>query len=132
MTRRYWESVGGTLVEEFPVVRTGPGVGGRWLDGLILLDGQHRIASADEVDVADQDVIVIQTKASRLGMYLMGQAFFSRELIADHRPRSVRTVALCTATDARLQPLCDQYGIEVVVDPLPRSTPAPERVVPNT
>jgi hypothetical protein len=61
-------------------------------------------------------VIVVQTKASRLGMYLMGQAFFSAELIREHGPKSVRTVALCTRSDAKLAELCERYGIEVVVD----------------
>ncbi len=116
MTLRYWESVGGTLVLEFLVVRSRPGVGRRLLDGLIILNREHRIARANEVEIADQEVIVVQTKAQRLGMYLMGQAFFSAELIRDFGPRSVRTVAVCSSADAKLQELCNRFGIEVVVD----------------
>jgi hypothetical protein len=61
-------------------------------------------------------VIVVQAKASRLGMYLMGQALFSAELIRRFRPASVRSVALCTADDAVLRPLLEPYPhVEVVV-----------------
>ena len=81
LTRKYWQSVGGTLVEEFPVVRRSSTCAQRLLDGLIVLDGSNRIARADEIKVEGMNVIVLQTKANRLGMYLMGQAFFSRELI---------------------------------------------------
>jgi hypothetical protein len=116
MTLRYWDRVGGTLVLEFPVVRSEPGVGRRVLDALIIPSGERRQAHYREVKVRDKDVIVVQTKAHRLGMYLMGQAFFSADLIKDHGPRSVGTVAICTASDARLQDLCDRYGIEVVID----------------
>ncbi len=48
------------------------------------------------------------------GMYLMEQALFSAELMKDHGPQSIRTVALCRSGDLRLQPLCERYGIEVV------------------
>jgi hypothetical protein len=116
MTRRFWESTGGTLIEEFPVVAASLGVGARRLDGLILPGGEFCRASASEVDIVGHDVIVVQTKASPLGMYLMGQALFSAELIRDWGPKSVRTVALCTRSDARLALLCERYGIEVEVD----------------
>jgi hypothetical protein len=82
MTRRYWERVGGTLLEEYVVVQRRPGVGRRALDAVIVMDGAHRIASPrDRVSLDGHDLILVQTKASRLGMYLMGQALFSRELI---------------------------------------------------
>jgi hypothetical protein len=118
MTRRYWERVGGTLLEEYLVVRRRPGVGRRLVDGVIVVDGAHRIASPGEsVGLDGHDLIVVQTKASRLGMYLMGQAFFSRELIkACAAPRSVRTVALCSADDAVLRPIAERFGIEIVID----------------
>jgi hypothetical protein len=52
-------------------------------------------------------------------MYLLGQAFFSRELIKDRfAPRSVRTVALCAIDDAILHPMAERFGVEVVVDDL--------------
>jgi hypothetical protein len=63
----------------------------------------------------------VQTKALRLGMYLLGQAFFSRELIKDRfAPRSVRTDALCAIDDDVLRPIAERFNIEVVVDEPPR------------
>src|SRR5437764_2434711 len=118
MTRRYWQHVGGTLIEEFPAITRKPDVGARRLDGLILPDGERRIATPMEVNFAGKDLIVVQAKASRLGMSVMGQALFSRELMWRFEPqlRSIRTVALCSATDAVLEPLCKRYDIEVFVD----------------
>lgn len=118
MTRRYWNRVGGTLLEEHLVVRKGKGVGRRLLDAVIVLDGDHRIASRGESVILDgHDLIVVQTKAERLGMYLLGQALFSRLLIENRfAPKSVRTVALCAADDTVLRPLAESFGIEVIVD----------------
>ena len=88
MTRRYWERVRGTLLEEYLIVRSRPGVGRRMIDAVIIEDGDHRIASRGEtVSLDGHDIVVVQTKASRLGMYLLGQAFFSRELIKDRFAR---------------------------------------------
>jgi hypothetical protein len=118
LTLRFWESVGGTLVLEFPVVRSAPGVARRLLDGLILPDaGEYRVTHASEVDLTDQNVVIVQTKANRLGMYLMGQAFFSAQLLSDYeqKPATIRTVAVCTGHDERLEALCARNGIEVVV-----------------
>jgi hypothetical protein len=84
MTRRYWERVRGTLLEEYLIVPSRPGVGRRMIDAVIIEDGDHRIASRGKtVSLDGHDIVVVQTKASRLGMYLLGQAFFSRELIMD-------------------------------------------------
>jgi hypothetical protein len=64
-----------------------------------------------------RDIVIVQTKALRLGMYLLGQALFLRELIKDRfAPRSIRTVALCAIDDAILHPIAERYGVEVVVD----------------
>jgi hypothetical protein len=79
------------------------------------LDGNNRIARADEVIVEGMDVIVLQTKANRLGMYLMGQAFFSRELVKAFNPKSIRTVAICVQDDSVMHTLCEQFQIEVVI-----------------
>ena len=98
------------------VVRQGDGHARRLLDGLIVIDGERRIALPGEVfDIAGHDVIVVQTKALRLGMYLLGQALFSRELLEALHPRSIRTVALCSKDDVVLRPIAERYGIEVVV-----------------
>jgi hypothetical protein len=118
MTRRYWERVRGTLLEEYRVGR-------RRIDAVILEDGDHRIASqveSDSLNLDGHDIAIVQTKL-RLGMSLLGQAFFSRELIKDRfAPRSIRTVALCAIDDADdLRPIAKRFGIEVVVDEPPRS-----------
>jgi hypothetical protein len=94
MTRWYWQQVGGTLIEEFVAVKGNVTFGRRVLDGIIIRDGACRIACQSEVSLEGKDIIVIQTKASRLGMYLIGQAFFSAQLIQRYRPRSVVSVAL--------------------------------------
>ena len=115
LTRRYWREIGGTLIEEFPAVRSGLNQGRRLLDGVVLLDSPHLIANHREVEIENRDIVVIQTKASRLGMYLLGQALFSRHLMMPFRPSSVDTVAICTKGDAVLEPLAAEYGIKVVV-----------------
>ena len=116
MLLRYWVRVGGTLAEEFPAVRGSATAGPRRLDGVIVLGGTRRRVSPEQLEVAGKDIIVIQVKAGRLGMYLMGQALFSRELMRPFMPRSTRTVALCGKDDSVLRPLAEMYGIEVVVD----------------
>ena len=118
MTRRYWERVGGTLLEEYCVVRRGPGVAQRVVDAIIIVDGDRGIASPKKHrSLNGRDLIVVQTKATRLGMYLLGQAFFSRKLVKDlFSPKSVRTVVLCAGDDAVLRPIAERYGIEVVVE----------------
>jgi len=42
-TRKYWESNGGLLIEEFLAVRRADGQGKRCLDGLIVLGEEKRI-----------------------------------------------------------------------------------------
>lgn len=118
MTRWYWQQVGGTLVEEFVAVKRSSACGVRILDGVIIRDGEFRIAKQSEVSVEGKDIVVIQTKAGRLGMYLMGQAFFSAQLIKRFNPRSVTSVALCSRDDTVLRPLFEQYpNMKVVVCP---------------
>ena len=115
LTKRYWQTVGGTLVLEFPAVRKNRGHAQRLLDGVIILGGETKIATTDEVDIEGKDIIVVQTKANRLGMYLLGQAVFSRELMKPMKPRSIRSVAICTEGDDVLEPLASDYDVEVVV-----------------
>ena len=115
LTKKYWETVGGTLVLEFHAVRRGPGHGYRDLDGVIVLGGETKIATSDEVEIEGKDIIVLQTKAKRLGMYLLGQAVFSRELMKPLKPKSIRTVAICTKGDDVLEPFASDYDVEVVV-----------------
>ena len=117
MILRYWEETGGTLVEEFLAVRRAKGQGQRLLDGVIVHDGQTRRLrnrDYDPDDLRGRDIIVVQAKRNRLGMYLLGQALFSRELMKRFSPRTIKTVALCERDDATLGPLAERHCIEVV------------------
>ncbi len=106
---------------EFPAVRKrkGDNHGKRLLDGVIIVGGEKTIAKAREVEIEGKDIIVVQTKrgklSTRLGMYLLGQAFFSKELMKPFKPRSIRCVAICTKGDDILEPLAAKLGVEVVV-----------------
>jgi len=118
MIRAYWDRVGGTLIEEFLVVERSPTAGPRRLDAIILPAGEKRVARAAEVSLEGKDVIVVQAKAHRLGMYLMGQTLFSAELVRRFKPASVKSVALCTQDDEILRLLLERYpSMEVVVLP---------------
>src|SRR5947209_6239218 len=116
MLLRYWQKVGGTLTEEFYAVRKTPTASPRRLDGLILRGGPTIIVPPSKIDIEGRDIIVIQVKASRLGMNVMGQAFFSRELMKPFNPASIRTVVICTHDDSALRPLAEAHGIEVEID----------------
>jgi hypothetical protein len=119
MTQWYWKQVGGTLIEEFPAVKGTETCGQRLIDGVILLDdGPPKTAHWRDVNLEGQDIIVVQTKRGRLGMYLMGQVFFSAELMKRFRPRSIRSVALCEAHDSVLSPILESYpNMEIVIYP---------------
>ena len=117
LTRRYWEEVGGTLVEELPAVFRGTGNAQRLLDGLIIQGEPKVIAKATEVTIKGKKIIVLQTKANRLGMNFMGQAIISKKLMERFKPKSIRSVAICTEGDSVLEPLLEDYGIELVIYP---------------
>jgi len=122
MTRWYWAQVGGTLVEEFPLTPKSATSSPRWVDGLILPDGPHLVADAGDVAVDGQDVILVQTKVGRLGMYLMGQVVFSQKLMyLNYEPKRVRSVALCERDDDVLRPMLEAFeDVEVVIVPVER------------
>jgi len=124
LTRRYWQETGGTLIEEFLAVPPGPHQGARRLDGLIVLDGPTELRRGGCLDLSGKAVAVVQTKSARLGMYLLGQAVLSGRIIQSFNPASIRSVAICTAGDAVLEPLAKEFGVEVVVYP-PVRTPFP-------
>jgi hypothetical protein len=118
MTRWYWQQVKGTLIEEFRVVNRSTTSGQRLIDGVIIQGGEFRIARQSTISVEHQDLIVVQTKAARLGMYLMGQTLFSAELMKQFNPRSITSVALCSQDDEVLRLLLEQYpGMQVVICP---------------
>lgn len=116
LTRWYWQQIGGLLIEEFLMVKRSPTNAPRHLDGLIVLGEPTALAETRSFDITDRDVIVVQTKAKRLGMLLMGQCLFSRDLVRAMGARSVRSVALCTADDSVLRPLLESHeGCDVVI-----------------
>lgn len=117
MILQFWKSVGGTLVTEFQAIARMPGAGRRLLDAVILPRLPKKEAHRRDVSIDGEDVIVVQAKAHRLGMYLMGQALFSAELLRRHfKPKSIRSVILCSKDDSVLRALLAPYPhIEVVV-----------------
>lgn len=120
MTVWYWEQVGGALIEEFMAVPRQAGQGRRLIDGLIVFgEPKERLPVGSSFNIQGRDVIVVQTKNSRLGMYLMGQTLFSAQLIKRFfRPHTVQAVALCAQNDLVLQPMFEAYeGCKVVVCP---------------
>ena len=121
MTRWYWHTLSGLLIEEFCLVIRTATCAGRWVDALTLPDRDTRIAARSEkIDIASGErAILVQTKASRLGMYLMGQTLFSAELLRRRYPASlIESVALCGKDDAVLRPLLEAHtGCRVVVVP---------------
>ena len=114
-TKLYWESVGGLLIEEFMSVKGNKDQGKRPVDGLIVLGEKTGIYKGNTYEISGKDVIVIQTKRGRIGMYLLGQAYFSRFLIEKHKPKSVKSVAICGRNDKVMQELADQHDVEIVV-----------------
>lgn len=118
-TRLYWNSIGGLLIEEFRAIPRDlkNNVSNRDFDGLIVLGEPKSIQSAGTFNFEGRDLVIVQTKPSRLGMGLMGQALFSMEIMKRFNPRSMRTVAICGRTDDELASICDKYGIEIVVIP---------------
>jgi hypothetical protein len=109
MTEWYWRRVGGLLIEEYPVVARGVNHGVRRLDGLIISDAPTGRVYGERVDISGRDVVVVQAKARRLGMPLMGQTLFSLQLVKALGPASAIAVALCKADDAVLRPLLEAH-----------------------
>ena len=133
LTLHYWESVGGTLIEEFVLVPRTATQGARLADAVILPGGpkERLIGSAKKIDLEGKDVIVVQTKRGSLmgrpGMTLLGQTFFSVELLKKfHKPGSVKGVAVCRQGDAALEEVLKDFPhIELVAystDEVPLST----------
>ena len=122
MTEWYWREVlkRGTLIKEYVAVdKTKDGsTARRLMDGLVILDGPFKISKESNHDIEGEHVVVIQSKNKRLGMYLMGQAFFSRKLILKKKPKSARSVAVCREDDKTMRDLMEQCpGLEVALCP---------------
>ena len=114
LTRRYWKEIGGTLIEEFLAVKKTKESGQRLIDGVIIMNGEN-IVSNTQQEIKNKDIIIIQTKAKKLSMSLLGQALFSREILTSFKPKSIRTVAICTKNDQLLEELAIKYDINVIV-----------------
>ena len=54
------------------------------------------------------------TRTAGIGMYLLGQALFSKEFMLAFNYRSVRTVAVCGRDGEVLRPLAEKYSIEII------------------
>ena len=122
ITQWYWrEHLRGLLVEEYCLVNRGPACGVRLADALVLPGRETRIAARGErIHIAaGERAVLVQTKDSRLGMYLMGQTLFSAQLLRRRYPEAqVESIALCTQDDEMLRPLLEAYdGCKVVVAP---------------
>lgn len=105
------------MIEEFCAVQKGHNNGIRLIDGVIVMNESKRIHDSNYYEIKDKDVICIQTKQNRLGMYLMGQTFFSAELLQKFSPKSIKKVLICGKDDEVLNPICTKYDIQVVVIP---------------
>lgn len=109
MIRWYWHKIGGTLIEEFPAVKKSDTCGPRLIDGVIIKDSEKRIAHHSEVILEGKDIIIIQAKTGRLGMNLMGQTLFSRQLMKSFKPRSIISIAICGKDDSVLRPRLEKH-----------------------
>ena len=131
----YWKRIGGTLIEEFQMVERAKrnlSYGPRRADAVIVPSGENRRVPRGQraISLEGKDVIVIQAKRQRLGMYLMGQAVFSAKLIKRFNPKSVKSVILCAKDDAVLHPMLAPYrNVEVVVaaQKMPKERRVPSR-----
>src|SRR5580765_2890359 len=124
MIRWYWRQVGGTLVEEFPIVSRIAGSRPPTVDGLVIRRGKWRIADPTEVALAGHDLIVLNACADRLNLDLMGRAYFSARLLECFRPQSLYSVALVLRDDPVLRPLLEENRtMKVVVCPDLRTQP---------
>jgi hypothetical protein len=118
MIRWYWRQVGGTLVEEHPIVVRHAGSPPQVVDGLIIRRGKWRIADGTEIALEGHDLIVLHASADRLNLGLMGRAYFAARLIERLRPQSVYSVALVAHDDPVLRPLLEEdRTMKVVVCP---------------
>lgn len=118
-TIKYWETIEGLLIEEYLVIPVSKDktVGKRLIDGIIVLGEVKSIQKGGSFDFKGRDVIAIQTKSNRLGMYLMGQAYFTREILKRFNPKSIKTVAICGKGDTEMEALCKKENVEVVIIP---------------
>jgi len=96
------------------VLRIRGGVAQRLGDGLVLHGVPKELGRISREEIEGAEITVLQTKRTRLGMSVMGQAFFSRELMKKlFLPAVVHTVVICDQGDAVLEDLCRAHNIVV-------------------
>jgi len=105
------------LIEEFRAIPRNlqAEVSNRDIDGLIVLGEPKSIQHSGSFDFTDRDLIIVQTKPNRLGMSVMGQVLFSKEIMTRFCPRSMKMVVICGKPDRELAKICERYEIEVFV-----------------
>lgn len=114
-TRKYWSQIGGLLIEEFLAVKGSKTAGKRPIDGVIVLNEQTAIHTSNFYDISGKDIIVIQTKCDRIGMYLLGQAYFSQFLVKKFKPKSIKSIAICGRYDDVIGKIAEEHKIELVI-----------------
>ena len=117
MLLEYWKQTGGVLIEEFHAVKRTSTNSQRYIDGIIILGEETRIGNHDDIELINgREIIVVQVKANRLGMYLMGQTLFSLRLMEKFNPSKITSVALCSDDDSIMRPLLEKLeGCKVVI-----------------
>lgn len=112
MTEGFWQSQAkGTYLAEYVLVRRDAECSIRLADAVILPDEAHcRGRKQDYPSLAGRNVIVVQTKPRRMGMYLMGQALFSSRLVMRQGALSVRSILLCHKSDSVLLPFLQPFS----------------------
>lgn len=103
------------MIEEFLAVRRTKTKGKRVIDGVIVLGEKFGIYEGNYYDIKGKDIVVIQTKHNRLGMYLLGQAYFSKFLMEKFKPKSIKSVAICGAHDDILSEIAKDHGVQIIV-----------------
>lgn len=117
MTRWFWRKVNkrqGLLIEEFPAVKRDGATGKnkRHIDGVIVLGEKAERRGPRKGDrelVKGKRVIVIQSKARRLGMSLIGQVVVSRELLDDLSAEVIKSVGVCKEDDKVLHGILRRF-----------------------
>jgi hypothetical protein len=117
MTEWYWRTHNegkGLLIREFPAVEGGKGraQGKRHIDGVIICgkkNGNRKGRKGDQAKVEGKKVIVIQSKAKRLGMYLIGQTIVSRELMKALGAKVVLSVAVHRKDDPVMRKVLESF-----------------------
>lgn len=113
--RKYWEKVGGLLIENYQIKPKKKNATRSVIDAIIVLGEAHRICTEASYDFTDKDIIIIQLEKDHQGMQFLGRAFASRENMMLYQPHTLHTVAICYKHDAEMYRLCQEFSIEMVV-----------------